>query len=107
VVLVRLAVCRIAQGRASPALLGDAFEQVLQVREEIGVGGNLVHAAAFAAARRFYRHMGFDPSATGPNTLLLRLLDVEAALKALRVETCPARPGHCSHLQNRCRAAMT
>jgi len=35
-----------------------------------------------AAARKFYLHMGFDPSPSDPNTLLLRLVDVAAALKA-------------------------
>jgi hypothetical protein len=35
-----------------------------------------------AAARKFYLHMGFDPSPSDPNTLLLQLVDVAAALKA-------------------------
>lgn len=82
VVLARLAVCRSAQGQGlARAVLADAFERVLQASEQIGVRGILVHAAS-AAARSFYLHMGFDPSPTDPNTLLLRLVDVEAALKS-------------------------
>jgi GNAT superfamily N-acetyltransferase len=81
VVLARLAVCRSAQGQGlARAVLADAFERVLQASEQIGVRGILVHAAS-AAARNFYLHMGFDPSPTDPDTLLLRLVDVEAALR--------------------------
>jgi len=80
VVLARLAVCRSAQGKGlARAVLADAFERVLQASEQIGVRGILVHAAS-AAARSFYLHMGFDPSPTDPNTFLLRLVDVKAAL---------------------------
>lgn len=82
VVLARLAVCCSAQGQGlARAVLADAFERVLQASEQIGVRGILVHAAS-AAARNFYLHMGFDPSPTDANTLLLRLVDVEAALKS-------------------------
>jgi len=82
VVLARLAVCCSAQGQGlARAVLADAFERILQASEQIGVRGILVHAAS-AAARSFYLHMGFDPSPTDPNTLLLRLVDVEAALKS-------------------------
>ncbi|MBM5786072.1 MAG: GNAT family N-acetyltransferase, partial [Cyanobacteria bacterium K_DeepCast_35m_m1_288] len=82
VVLARLAVCCSAQGQGlARAVLADALERILQASEQIGVRGILVHAAS-AAARSFYLHMGFDPSPTDPNTLLLRLVDVEAALKS-------------------------
>jgi len=82
VVLARLAVCCSAQCHGlARAVLADAFERVLQASEQIGVRGILVHAAS-AAARNFYLHMGFDPSPTDANTLLLRLVDVEAALKS-------------------------
>jgi GNAT superfamily N-acetyltransferase len=82
VVLARLAVCSSVQGQGlSRALLADAFERVLQASEQIGVRGILVHAAS-ATARSFYLHMGFDPSPTDPNTLLLRLADVAAALRS-------------------------
>lgn len=82
VVLARLAVCRSVQGRGiARALLADAFERVLMASEQIGVRGVVVHAAS-AAARKFYLHLGFDPSPSDPNTLLLRLVDVAAALKA-------------------------
>ena len=82
VVLARLAVCCSAQGQGlARAVLADAFERVLQASEQIGVRGILVHAAS-AAARNFYLHMGFNPSPTDANTLLLRLVDVEAALKS-------------------------
>jgi GNAT superfamily N-acetyltransferase len=82
VVLARLAVCRSLQGRGiARALLADAFERVLMASEQIGVRGVVVHAAS-AAARKFYLHMGFDPSPSDPNMLLLRLVDVAAALKA-------------------------
>jgi hypothetical protein len=49
--------------------------------ELIGVRGILVHAAS-AAARSFYLPMGFDPSPTDLDTLLLRLVDVEASAQA-------------------------
>lgn len=82
VVLARLAVCCSTQGHGlARAVLADAFERVLQASEQIGVRGILVHAAS-TAARNFYLHMGFDPSPTDANTLLLRLVDVEAALKS-------------------------
>jgi len=81
VVLARLAVCRSLQGRGiARALLADAFERVLMASDQIGVRGVVVHAAS-AAARKFYLHMGFDPSPSDPNTLLLRLVDVAATLK--------------------------
>ena len=82
VVLARLAVCRSVQGQGlARALLADAFERVLLASEQIGVRGIVVHAASIAA-RDLYLHMGFDPSPSDPNTLLLRLVDVAAALKA-------------------------
>ncbi len=82
IVLARLAVCRSIQGKGiARALLADAFERVLMASEQIGVRGIVVHAAG-EAARRFYLHMGFDPSPSDPNLLLLRLVDVVAALQA-------------------------
>jgi GNAT superfamily N-acetyltransferase len=80
VVLARLAVCSSVQGQGvARALLADALARVLQASEQIGVRGILVHAAS-AQARAFYLHLGFDPSPTDPNTLMLRLVDVAAAL---------------------------
>jgi GNAT superfamily N-acetyltransferase len=80
VVLARLAVCSSVQGQGvARALLADALARVLQASEQIGVRGILVHAVS-AQARAFYLHMGFDPSPTDPNTLMLRLADVAAAL---------------------------
>jgi GNAT superfamily N-acetyltransferase len=82
VVLARLAICSSVQGQGlSRALLADAFERVLQASEQIGVRGILVHATS-ATARSFDLHMGFDPSPTDPNSLLLRLADVAAALRS-------------------------
>jgi len=82
VVLARLAVCRSVQGQGiARALLADAFERVLQASEQIGVRGLLVHAAS-PAARAFYLHMGFYPSPIDPNTLMLRLADIAAALQS-------------------------
>jgi len=82
VVLARLAVCRSVQGQGiARALLADAFERVLMASEQIGVRGLVMHAAS-AAAREFYLHMGFDPSPSDLNTLLLRLVDIAAALRA-------------------------
>ena len=81
VVLARLAVCRSIEGQGiARALLGDAFERVLMASEQIGVGGLVVHAAS-PAAREFYLHMGFDPSPSDPNMLLLRLVDIAATLR--------------------------
>jgi hypothetical protein len=48
--------------------------------EQIGVRGLVVHAAS-PAAREFDRHMGFDPSPSDPNMLLLRLVDIAAILR--------------------------
>lgn len=80
VVLARLAVCRSVQGHGiARALLADAFERVLQASTQIGVRGIVVHAA-FAEARSFYLHMGFDPLPIDPDTLLIRLSDVAATL---------------------------
>jgi len=80
VVLARLAVCRSVQGQGiARALLADAFERVLQASTQIGVRGIVVHAAS-SEARRFYLHMGFDPSPIDPDTLLIRLSDVAATL---------------------------
>jgi GNAT superfamily N-acetyltransferase len=82
ILLARLAVCRSTQGKGiARALLADAFERVLIASEQIGVRGIVVHAAG-EAARRFYLHMGFEPSPSDSNLLLLRLVDVAAALKA-------------------------
>jgi GNAT superfamily N-acetyltransferase len=81
VLLVRLAVCRSIQGQGiARALMADAFERVLMASEQIGVRGLVVHAAS-PAAREFYLHMGFDPSPSDPNMLLLRLVDIAATLK--------------------------
>lgn len=80
VVLARLAVCRNFQGQGiARALLADAFERVLQVSKQIGVRGIVVHAAS-ATARAFWLRMGFIPSPTNPDTLLLRRTDMAAAL---------------------------
>jgi hypothetical protein len=54
---------------------------VLIASEQIGVRGIVVHAAG-EAARRFYLHLGFEPSPSDSNLFLLRLVDVAAALKA-------------------------
>ena len=66
-------------------IIGEALTQLAQrdraLFEQIGVRGLVVHAAS-AAAREFYLYMGFDPSPSDPNTLLLRLVDIAAALKA-------------------------
>ena len=81
VVLAGLAVCRSIQGQGIVrAFLADAFGRVLMASEQIGVRGLVVHAAS-AAAREFYLHMGFDPSPSDPNMLLLRLVDIAATLK--------------------------
>jgi len=80
VLLARLAVCLSAQGQGiARALLADAFERVLQASEQIGLRGILVHAAS-PSALAFYLHMGFAPSPADPNALMLRLVDVAAAL---------------------------
>jgi GNAT superfamily N-acetyltransferase len=79
VVLARLTVCHSVQGRGiARALLADAFERVLKASQHIGVRGIVVHAAS-TAAREFYLHMGFEPSPSDPNMLLLRLVDIAAA----------------------------
>ena len=81
VVLARLAVCRSVQGHGlARALLADAFERVVRASEQIGVRGIVVHAAS-ATARSFYLHLGFEPSPTAANTLMLRVSDIRAAVQ--------------------------
>ena len=76
--------------RASLATLPDAVERGLQAFEQIGVRGILVHAAS-SAARTVYLHMGWDPSARNPNTLMVRLADVAAARKTKgQIQCCHA-----------------
>ena len=82
VVLARLAVCRSVQKQGiARDLLTNAFERVLQVSEQIGVRGIIVHSTS-QTAKGFYLHMGFDPSPTNPDTLLLRLSDMATALRS-------------------------
>jgi len=80
VILARLAVDRSVQGRGlARALVADACRRVLLASEQIGVRGLLVQAAS-VEARNLYLHLGFDPSPLDPMVLMLRLVDLKAAL---------------------------
>ncbi|MGQ3904816.1 GNAT family N-acetyltransferase [Mixta calida] len=73
IILARLAVDMHFHGKGLGAdLLHDAVLRICRVAENIGVRAVMVHALS-DAAKQFYRHHGFTPSATQENTLFLRL----------------------------------
>lgn len=79
-VLARLTIDRALQGRGlGRALVRDALLRVFAAGESIGIRGLLVHALS-EPARRFYQHVGFDPSPIDPMTLMITLADLQANL---------------------------
>ncbi|RPH28115.1 GNAT family N-acetyltransferase [Buttiauxella warmboldiae] len=76
IILARLAVDTGYHGKGLGAdLLQDAVLRICRVAENIGVRAIVVHALS-NAAKQFYLHHGFIPSATQEKTLFLRLPDI-------------------------------
>lgn len=79
-VLARLAVDLKAQGQhIGASLLQDAVNRAVAVSQNAGVRALLVHAL-HPRAKQFYEHYGFQPSATHPMTLMLRLGSVKPSV---------------------------
>jgi GNAT superfamily N-acetyltransferase len=79
-VLGRLAVDVSWQGRGlGRAMIWDAGRRVAHAAEVIGIRAILVHAIS-PAAGAFYERLGFEPSLNDPQTLMITLTDVLAAL---------------------------
>ena len=90
VLLARLAVCQDFQDQGiGSALLIEAFKRAKQASDQIGVCLIIVHA--IAGARDFYLRKGFTSTPQDPDTLFVRLSDVEAVLGS-SVPLCD-RPG--------------
>jgi GNAT superfamily N-acetyltransferase len=82
VLLARLAVDRTQQGRGlGKALLFDALTRIAEAADIVAVRAVMVHAID-EAARRFYRHFGFEPSPLDPFRLMLLLKDVRRAVES-------------------------
>jgi GNAT superfamily N-acetyltransferase len=80
VLLGRLAVDQKEKGKGlGKALLLDAILRTRQAAEIIGVRAMLVHAID-EAARRFYLHFNFEPSAVDPMHLMLLIKDLRALI---------------------------
>lgn len=64
------------------ALLQDSFARLLQLSEEVGCRGLLVHAES-EEARRFYQHLvpEFEQSPTDPLHLVLLIKDIRRTLR--------------------------
>jgi len=80
-ILGRLAVDRAHQGAGlGSAMLRDALLRTLAAAELAGIRAVLLHAIS-EKARSFYLRHGFAPSPLDPMTLMIRLTDVEKALR--------------------------
>ncbi len=81
VLLARLAVDTGLQGKGlGKALLFDALRRIEEAADIVAVRAVMVHAID-EAARRFYEHFEFEPSAVDPFQLLLLLKDLRKALR--------------------------
>jgi predicted N-acetyltransferase YhbS len=79
--LARLAVDSAWQGRGlGVSLLQDAITRTVQAAEIAGIRAMLVHALSEDAAR-FYRHFGFQATASEPMTLMATLLSLDRAMR--------------------------
>jgi len=80
VVLARLAITRVHQGRGlGRALFQDAANRVIHAADAIGIRGLLVHAIS-AEAKAFYVGLGLDPSPFETMTLMTTVADLKATL---------------------------
>lgn len=80
VVLARLAVATADQGRGiGTAMLRDAIRRSLRISEQAGIRALLTHPID-AAAARFYRRFGFQPSPLREQQWLLLLKDARKLL---------------------------
>jgi GNAT superfamily N-acetyltransferase len=78
VILARLAIDRVCQGRGlGRALFRDAALRVIQAADTIGIRGIIVHAISLPA-KDFYLALGFDVSPLEPMTLSIALKDLRA-----------------------------
>ncbi|MDB5602316.1 MAG: GCN5-related N-acetyltransferase protein [Xanthobacteraceae bacterium] len=81
--LGRLAVDRSWNNRGiGSALLKDAILRTAQVADQAGVRGIMVHAIS-DQAKRFYAKWGFAESPADPMTLMVRLTDIAATIRAI------------------------
>lgn len=60
-------------------MVRDACLRVINAADAIGIRGLIVHALS-DEARRFYEHVGFDPSPLDPMTLMATIADLRAGL---------------------------
>jgi GNAT superfamily N-acetyltransferase len=80
VVLGRLAVDQRHHGRGlGRALFRDAGRRIIRAADTIGIRGVLVHAVS-AEARASYLELGMRESPLDPNTLMVTVADLRAAL---------------------------
>ena len=81
VVLARLAITRVHQGRGlGRALFQDAAHRVIHAADAIGIRGLLVHAIS-EEAKAFYVRLGLDPSPLETMTLMTTVADLKATLR--------------------------
>jgi len=79
-ILARLAIDKNYQKQGlGRALFRDASLRILSAADAIGIRGVLVHAISEQAAS-FYRAIGVDSSPANPQTLMVTLTDLQAAL---------------------------
>ncbi len=93
VILARLAVAKVEQGRGlGVGLLQDAIRRTLVVAEQAGVRALLTHPINEAAAR-FYLRFGFELSPARDQQLILLLKDARRLLVPTSVKAGEAKSG--------------
>ena len=81
VILARLAIDTTVQRQGlGRALFRDASLRILNAADTIGIRGLLIHAIS-EEATKFYRALGADSSPENPQTLMVTLADLQAALQ--------------------------
>jgi GNAT superfamily N-acetyltransferase len=80
-ILGRLAIDREFQrAKLGPALLRDALLRTLQVSSIVGIRAVLLHTIS-EEAKQFYLRHGFVESPLNPMTIMIKLSDIERALR--------------------------